>query len=133
MSSAANRAGVARPRGPRRPWAPRFRSEDACDPPGSCRATAERVARYVATLVYYHVDGGSWTASGQLLAEAADLCVWLSSGDEGSRPRVLALVESGLWVRYDEAVALRLHAALLRALDDAAAREAETPRLHRDA
>jgi len=96
--------------------------------------TRERVARAVATLVYYHKDGGSWAAAGLLQAEAPALMRWLSSGpDRTLKDRVLTLIESDLRDRYDEDVARRLHRTLLSALNDAgvAAREAETPHLRR--
>jgi hypothetical protein len=84
----------------------------------------ERVARAVATLVYYHKESGSWAAASRLHEEALPLQVWLSSGsDEGLKVRVLALIEAELRERYDEAVARSLHQALVRSLGDAAGPE----------
>src|SRR4051794_25925475 len=62
----------------------------------------ERVARAVATLVYYHKDGGSWAAASLLHGEAQPLQRWLSSvHDDGLKARVLALIEADLRERYD--------------------------------
>src|SRR4051794_18205692 len=62
------------------------------------RALQERVARCVATLVYYHKDGGSWAASGLLHAEAAGFTAWAASSGPGAEleVRVLASIEGEL-------------------------------------
>lgn len=99
------------------------------------REILERIERCVSVMVYYHADGYSWSGANLLHEEAPALSRWLSAPGLGEdfRGRVLGLVERDLCRRYGREIGGRLNRALLRALEDAAeaAREAETPYLHR--
>jgi hypothetical protein len=107
------------------------RSDDA----GAGTTAEERVARCVATLVYYHRDGYSWQGAKLLHAEAAGFTAWVASSGPGDdlAGRVLASIEAELHDRYGAEDAGRLIRDWRRALGDAAgaAREAGTPHLHR--
>jgi len=97
------------------------------------REIPERVSRCVATMVYYHKDGYSWSGANLLIDEARTFLAWaagLGLGDS-VRDRVLTPVERELSDRYGPEVGHRLHGHFLRALEDAAEarRELETPHL----
>src|SRR4051812_1773000 len=72
---------------------------------------AERLARCVATMVYYEADGWSWDAAQFLWEETQSLLEWAESagGWEAAEAAVLGPLEAELVARFGPARGARLH------------------------
>ena len=89
------------------------------------REFRERVERCVATMVFYHRDGGSWAASGVLAEEAWALATWCGSPERApaTREAILGTLRGELNDRFGDDVGRRVHVEFVRALDDAESAE----------
>ena len=82
------------------------------------RDVAERVSRCVSTMVYYQIDGWSWSGAELVTEEADELLRW--AADRGLTDRlddsVLHPLKVELVARHGEDLGVRLHREFLRAM-----------------
>jgi len=91
---------------------------DAAPIPARDREIRERVERCIATLVYYHKDGWSWTGAGLIMEEAQGLSNWaamMGAGEEATRP-ILTRLEAEILGRFGPEDGTRLCQEFRRAL-----------------
>ncbi|MDB5349679.1 MAG: hypothetical protein JWN86_926 [Planctomycetota bacterium] len=90
--------------------------------PVSSRDISEHLSRCVATMVFYHKDGASWSGAQLLWDEARFLRAWADESGSGEAliTLVLSPLEGELSGRFGPEVGRRLHHEFLRAVKDAA-------------
>jgi hypothetical protein len=85
------------------------------------REIREQIERCVATIVYYHKDGWSWSGAKLLVEEAAATRAWAARMDleDCMDAVVLAPLVVELTDRFGPEIGMRLHREFQRALGDA--------------
>ena len=78
----------------------------------------QRLARCVATMVYYHKDGWSWSGAKLLDEEAADLSRWAEQAgvEDGLSDLILPPLEQEMTERFGTKLGPRLAAEFRKAL-----------------
>ena len=82
------------------------------------REASERLARCVATMVYYQGTGWSWAGAQLLWEEARDLRSWAARAGV-DQARLVSPLETELSDRFGPDVGAKLQREFLRALHDA--------------